>query len=93
MADMNQPEPNADGTLAIRTFPEPVADFVLFDVQQDLAFTAIGRIRSPFAGVSDWPWLEVAMRQRSQQLLASSISSILNSASAPAGRRFRSAKW
>ena len=70
MTDTTQPEPNSDGAMVVRTFPEPVADFIRFDIQQDLAFTAIGRIRSPFAGVTEWPWLDVAMRERSAQLLA-----------------------
>lgn len=69
MTDTNQAEQNSGGALLVRTFPEPVADFIRFDIQQDLAFTAIGRIRSPFAGIAEWPWLDEAMRERSKTLL------------------------
>ncbi len=69
MNETNQPEQNPDTALVVRTFPEPVADFIRFDIQQDLAFTAIGRIRSPFTGVAEWPWLDEAIRDRSKELL------------------------
>ena len=52
-----------------RTFPEPVADFAMVDSQQAAAFTAVGRVRSPFTGIAEWPWLEEVMHERSQQVL------------------------
>ena len=60
------PQGSTDATPA---FPEPVADFVMCDRDQEQLFAAVGRTRSPFAGVASWPWLEDVIARQSRKLL------------------------
>jgi hypothetical protein len=53
-----------------RTYPEPVADFIMCDSRQERHFAALSQARSPFAGASRWPRLEEVLAERSRQLLA-----------------------
>jgi hypothetical protein len=52
-----------------RSYLEPVADFVLCDRDQDRNIAALGQVRSPFSGVSRWPWLETLLAARSNAIL------------------------
>ncbi len=44
-------------------------DTCLSDPQQHDLFSALGELRSPFSGISDWPWIDECFAETSERIL------------------------
>ncbi|MHC2068158.1 helix-turn-helix transcriptional regulator [Bremerella sp. T1] len=46
-----------------------IPDTVMTDTVQEQLFTLVSSERSPFRGLSEWPWLDELLRERSKEIL------------------------